>query len=261
MIEIEIESRILKQVCDAITIVTEPNSQPVFIFQEGGLSIIALDESKIMLANVGLRRPVFDEYDVKKVHKVSFDTKELGKHLVNPAGTTMLTIKTMEYGDKENSIDLMVPSRYGFKAVEIPILGEIEPSMVPKKMPYDSMCKLDLGALDEVVKDAARVDTPYCKFSIGDENQLVANLNGASSKVINVLEDTKAIIAKNFNPEAKWVMLDDYLKSAVQIGKCFTNIAKVSFGTELIPILFEYQLNFDAYFKIYIAPVIPGVGE
>ncbi len=261
MIEIEIQSSILKSICDAITIVTTGDAQPVFIFQKEGLSIIALDESKIMLANVGLRIPVFEAYDVKKTHKVSFDTKELGKHLTNPAGTTMLTIKTVEYGDKENKIDLMVPSRYGFKSVEIPILGEIEPSMVPKKMPYDSSCKIDLGALGEVAKDALKVDTPYCRFSIGDENELVAKLIGANATVIDVLEDSKAIIAKKFNPEARWVMSEPYLKDAVNIGRCFTNIAKVSFGTELIPIQFEYQLNFDGYFRIYIAPVIPGEGE
>jgi len=261
MIEIEIDSAILKSFCDAVTIVTGNNSQPVFMFQPDGLSIVALDGAKIMLANIGIRRPVFVEYDVKKVHKVSFDSKELGKHLTDPVGTIMLTIKTMEYGDNDNRIDVMVPSKYGFKSVEIPILGEIEPSMVPKKMPYDSVCKLDLGALEGVVKDANRVDTVYCRFNIGDENELVAKLNGASSKVINVLEDTKAIIAKKFNPEANWILSKDYLDDAVKIGKCFTNIAKLSFATELIPILFDYQLNFDAYFRLYVAPVIAGEGE
>lgn len=261
MIEIEIDSKILKQICDAITIVTNPDSNPVFIFQEEGLSIIALDPSKIMLANVGLRKPVFETYDVKKVHKVSFDTKELGKHLENPAGTTILTLKTTEYGDEANRIDLMVPSRYGFKTVFVPILGDIEPSMIPKKMPYDSYCKIDLGALGGVARDALKVDTPYCRFSIGDENELIAKLKGDNSSVTTVLEDMKAIIAKKFNPEAKWILSDGYLKNAVSIGKCFTNIAKVSFSASMIPILFEYQLNFDAYFRLYVAPVIPGVGE
>jgi len=258
MIEVEINSKMLKGICDAVSAITE---KPAFVFQPVGLSVVSLDESKVMLGNLGLKKQVFDTYDVPDIQKVSFDPKELGKHLTNPAGTTMLSIQNVEYGDKENRLDLMIPSRYGFKTILIPILGEIEPSMVPKSMPYNSTCKIDLGALEAAARDADRVGSEFCRFSIGDENELVVNLKGDSSQVITVLEDSKSIIHKKFDPEAKFVLSKAYLSDAVRIGKNFTNIAKMSFGTEIMPILFDYQLNFEGTFKIYIAPVIVKEGE
>ena len=252
MIEFEIDSNVLSAVCDAVSVVS---NNPAFVFQEAGLSIVALDGAKIILANVGLKKSVFNTYDVPSTQKVSFDTKELGKHLSGSSGSTMITIKNMEYGDKENRLDLMVPSRYGFKSIFIPILGEVEPSMVPSAMPYDSFCKVDIGGLDQVAKDADKVSTEYCRFSIGEENQLVAKLVGDNSTVINVLEDSKAIICKNFNPEAKFVLAKEYLADAVKTCKFFTNVTKMSFGSAIMPVMFEHQLNFDSLFRIYIAPI------
>ena len=252
MIEFDIEGNILSSICDAVAVITK---EPAFVFQESGVSIVALDDAKIMLANIGLRKSLFNTYDVPGLQKVSFDIKELAKHLSGAAGPTMITIKSMEYGDKENRLDLMVPSRYGFKSIFIPILGEVEPSMVPKAMPFDSFCKIDVGGLEQIARDADRVDTVYCRFSIGDEDQLVAKLVGDNSTVTNVLEDGKSIICKKFNPEAKFVLSKEYLADAVKICKFFTNITKMSFGSALMPIMFEHQLPFDALFRIYIAPI------
>lgn len=258
MIEIEVESKLLKRICDAVAIITD---EPAFVFQSSGLSVVCLDPPKIMLGNFGIKKSVFEVYDVPDTQKVSFSPKELGKHLTSSAGTTMLSIKSVDYGDDENRLDLMIPSRYGFKTILIPLLGEVEPSMVPKSMPWSSSCKVDLGALEGVARDAVKVGTGYCRFSIGDGDELVARLNGENAQVINVLEDVKSIICKQFDPEAKFVISEGYLADAVRIGKIFTNIVKMSFGTELVPIMFELQLNFDAMLKLYVAPVIVPEGE
>lgn len=249
MMELEINAELLQGVLEATSAVVK---EPTLVFSENGMSIVSFDDSRVAMVQLGLRKSEFEVYDVgEKKQKISFDARLLANYLKGAVGTTMLTVE-------KHKIDLMIPSKYGFRTFEVPLLAETGTTRVPKLV-LDSRCKLDLGGLQSVVRDAEKVGAEFCKFTVSN-NDLDIKLKGDRGTASSILEVGKGVIESQFTTNSKFITTLLWLKDALKVGAPFTNIALFEFSEKLFPCKFTYQVIFDGHLMLYIAPIDdPGV--
>jgi len=244
MMEFEIDARVLDRVLDATAVIGD---EPTLVFSEAGMSVVSFDEAKVVLVQLGLRKSEFEVYDVnEKTQKISFDTGLLASYLRGAEGTAVLTVV-------KHKIDLMIPSKYGFKTFEVPLLAEVGSTRVPK-IDLESRCKLDLGGLQSVVRDASKVKAMNCIFTASDDN-LSVRLDGEKGSANCMLEIGKGLIASQLTPNSKFVISYGWLKDVLSVGALFTNIVLFEFSEKLFPGKFTYQVPFDGNLMLYVAPI------
>ncbi len=246
MIEFEIDADLFSKCLDAMAVI---NNEPAIIFEPAGMSIVTVREDQVVLAQLSLRASEFEVYDVgDKKTKVSFNTDAIQKYMRGAKGIAMITID-------QSQVTLMLPSKYGFKTFDNPLLAELPSTLVPKKLEHDSTCKIEVGALQETVKDAGILDSEYIRFEVNDNN-LDAIVKGDKGTARNCIEEGKGIIKSKFNTNAKFSVIAENFAEALKIGNAFTNILKFSFSQQLVPQRFEFQVPFDGILGAYLAPLV-----
>jgi len=244
MMEFEINAGLLQRVLEATAVVID---EPTLVVSDAGISVVSLDEAKVVLVQLGLRKSEFRVYDIgEKTQRISFDTGLLASYLKGAEGTAVLTVE----GHK---IDLMIPSKYGFKTFEVPLLAETGSTRVPK-IDLESRCKLDLGGLQSVVRDGDKVKAANCIFTASDDN-LDVRLDGEKGSANNMLEIGKGIIDSQFTTNSKFVISLEWLKDVLRVGAPFTNIVLFEFSEKLFPGKFTFQVPFDGNLMLYVAPI------
>lgn len=242
--EFEINAGLMQRVLEATSVVVK---EPTLVFSEAGMSIVSQDIAGTAMVQLGLRKSEFEVYDVnERKQKISFDVGLLASYLRGAEGTATLAVE----GHK---IDLMIPSKYGFKTFEVPLLADIGSTMVPK-IKSDSRCKLDLGGLRSVVRDGEKVAAEFFVFTVSDDN-LNTELKGDKGSASSILEVGKGVIESQFTTKSKFVTTLVWLKDVLNVGTPFTNIALFEFSEKLFPCKFTYQVSFDGHLMLYIAPI------
>jgi len=251
MIEFEIDAYLFSKALDAVSTI---NKEPAIIFEPLGMSIVAPSADQVHLIQLSLKASEFDVYDVEeKRHKICFDTDPLQKYMRGVKGNVMITI------DK-SQVTLMLPSKYGFKTFDTPLLVDLPSTLTPSKIPYDSICKVEIGALLETIRDAGILDSEYIWFEVNDDN-LDAVIKGMKGTARNTIEVGKGIIKSGFGANSRFAVIAKNFSIAVRAGEAFTSIIRMSFAEQLVPIRFEFQVPFDGVLGTYLAPVIdPEVG-
>lgn len=251
MIEFEIDADLFSKCLDAMAVI---NNEPAIIFEPAGVSIVTVRSDTVILAQLQLRASEFEVYDVgDKRTKVSFNTEALQKYMRGAKGVAMITID-------QSKVTLMLPSKYGFKTFDNPLLGELPSTLVPKKLEHDSTCKIEIGALQETVKDASILDSEYIRFEVND-NDLDAIIKGDKGTARNCIEEGKGIIKSQFNSNAKFSVIAINFAEAIKVGSSFTNIVKFSFSQQLVPQWFDFQVPFDGILGAYLAPLVDVEAE
>ena len=245
MLEFEIDANLLQRVLEATSVIVD---EPTLIFSENGISIVSFDDGKVALVQLGIRKSEFETYDIgEKTQKISFDVGLLASYLRGADGLAMLTVV-------KHQIELMIPSKYGFKTFEIPLFADLGTTKVPK-LKLDSRCKLDLGGLQSVVRDADRVVAQNVIFRVSDDD-LDIQLKGEKGTATVSLELGKGLISSQFTTQSKFIIATEWLKDALKVGSPFTHVTKFEFSEKLFPCKFTYQVQFDGYLYLYIAPIV-----
>lgn len=248
MIEFEIDAHLFSKALGAVSTI---NKEPAIIFEPLGMSIVALSEDQVHLIQLSLKASEFDVYDVEdKKHKICFDTDPLQKYMRGAKGSAMITIDT-----KKNQVTLMLPSKYGFKTFDTPLLFDLPSTLAPTKIPYDSICKIEIGALMESVKDATMLSAEFIHFEVNDDS-LDAVIRGDKGTARNTIEEGKGIVKSGFGTNSRFDVVASNFSMAVRAGEAFTNIVRMSFAEQLVPVRFEFQVPFDGVLGTYLAPVI-----
>ena len=241
--EFEIRAGLLQKLLEAAAVVIE---EPTLLFSEKGMVIVSFDEAHVFLLQMGVRKSEFEVYDVEGKQRICFDAGILSSYLRGAEGTAMLTV------DKAK-IDLMLPSKYGFKTFEVPLFAETGVTRVPK-IELDSRCKVDLGALRSVVRDAERVKAEYCRFLARDEGIEVV-IKGEKGNAKNMLELGKGIIDSELTTKSKFIITLLSLKDILKVGSLFTNVVLFEFSEKLYPCRLTFQVPYDGNLIMYIAPI------
>ncbi len=251
MIEFEIDANLFSKCLDAMAVV---NNEPAIIFEPTGMSIVTVREDQVILAQLSLRSSEFEVYDVgDKRTKVSFNVDAIQKYMRGAKGIAMITID-------QSQVTLMLPSKYGFKTFDNPLLAELPSTLVPRKLDHDSTCKIEIGALQELVKDASIVDSEYIKFQV-ENDDLSASVKGVKGTASTTIEEGKGIIKSQFNTNVKFSVVAINFAEALKVGNTFTNILKFSFSKKLVPQWFEFQVPFDGALGAYLAPLVEPEAE
>lgn len=251
MIEFEIDANLFSKCLDAMAVI---NNEPAIIFEPAGVSIVTVRPDQVVLAQLQLRASEFEVYDVgDKRTKISLNTDALQKYMRGVKGIAMITID-------QSQVTLMLPSKYGFKTFDSPLLGELPSTLVPKKLDHDSTCKIEVGALQGTIKDASIVESEYIRFYVNN-NHLDAIVKGDRGTSTNTIEEGKGIIKSQFNSNAKFSVVAENFAEALKVGSAFTNILKFSFSKQLVPQWFDFQVPFDGTLGAYLAPLVDTGAE
>jgi len=245
MIEFEIDASLLSKALDAVTTI---NNEPAIIFEPAGLSIVAMDSFKVILVQLSLKASEFHVYDVEdKRQKICFNIEGLQKYMRGANGTAMITI--------DQQVTLMLPSKYGFRTFDTPLFAELPQTLAPSKLPYDTICKIETSALTEIVRDAGIIDSDFIRFRVNNDN-LDAIIKGEKGSAVNSIEENKGIIHSKFAENAEFVTATKNFNLALKVGTMFTNIVRMSFSEQPVPMKLEFQVAFDGVLSSFLAPVI-----
>ena len=251
MIEFEIDANLFSRALDAVSTI---NREPAIVFEPAGMSIVAPSGDQVHLIQLGLRASEFDVYDVEeKRHKICFDIEALQQYMRGIKGSAMITVDN-------NQVTLMLPSRYGFKTFDTPLLIDLPSTLTPTKLPYDSICKIEIGALLETIRDAGILSSEYIMFDVNDDS-LDAIIKGEKGTARNTIEEGKGIIKSGFGTNSKFAVIAKNFSLAVRAGEAFTNIVRMSFAEQMIPIKFDFQVSFDGMLGTYLAPLVGPEAE
>jgi len=243
LIELEVDAKLFSDVMAAVSTVKK---EPTMVFDTAGMAIVTMDEAKITQLQLILKKSNFETYDVDQRYKVSFDISSLSSFFRSPQGNLMVTIKG-------NLCSFMLPSRYGFKSFEIPLLGELEPTLTPK-LSYESECKIDLGSLEEIVGDAKRIGSELIRCFVSG-NDIEVLLKGDKGEARMMIERGKGLIYSKFEENSKCVFGVDTFENLLKVPSYFTSITDMEFAKRLLPIKFTHQVPFDGSLIQYIAPI------
>lgn len=243
MIEFEIDVELFSNIMAAVSTIRK---EPTMIFDTAGVAIVTMNEVKTLQLQCVLKKSNFVTYDVDQRYKVSFDISTLSSLFRAAQGVLMVTIKG-------NLCSFMLPSKYGFKSFEVPLLGEFEPTLSPK-LSYESECKIDLGSLEEIVSDARKVDSEFIRCSVSG-NDIEIRLKGTKGDTRTMIERGKGLIYSKFEENSKCVFGRDILEDLLKVPSYFTSITNMEFAKRLLPIRFTHQVPFDGKLIQYIAPI------
>ena len=252
MIEFEIDALLFSRALDAVSTISK---EPAIVFEPAGMSIIATRGDQVILLQLSIMASEFEVFDVgEKRSKICFNVDALQKYMRGVKGSAMLAIQ-------DTMITLMLPSKYGFKTFDTPLLVELPATLVPKALKgFDSFCKVEIGALQEVIRDAGILDSEYLRFEVNDNN-LDAVIKGDKGTARNSIEEGKGILKSQFDSNTKFSVVTVNFAEAVNAGKAFTNIIKMSFSQQLLPQRFEFQVPFDGTLISYLAPLVEPDAE
>ncbi len=252
MIEFEIDAFLFSRALDAVSTISK---EPAIIFEPAGMSIIATRGDQVVLLQLSIMASEFEVFDVgEKRSKICFNVDALMKYMRGVKGSAMLSVES-------HQISLMLPSKYGFKTFDTPLLVELPSTLVPKELKgYDSFCKIEIGSLQEAIRDAGILDSEYLRFEVNDNN-LDAIIKGDKGTARNSIEEGKGILKSQFNTNVKFSVVTVNFAEAVNAGKAFTNIIKMSFSSQLMPQRFEFQVPFDGKLLTYLAPLVDPAAE
>jgi len=252
LIEFEIDALLFSRALDAVSTIS---NEPAIIFEPAGMSIVTTRPDQVILLQLSIKASEFEVFDVgEKRSKICFNVDALMKYMRGVKGSAMLTIQ-------DTMITLMLPSKYGFKTFDTPLLVELPSTLVPKSLKgYDSFCKVEIGALQEAIRDAGILDSEYLRFEVNDNN-LDAIIKGDKGTARNSIEEGKGILKSQFDTNTKFSVVTVNFAEAVNAGKAFTNIIKMSFSQQLMPQMFEFQVPFDGVLITYLAPLVEPEAE
>jgi len=228
-----------------VEVATRFDPEPTLILEPAGLGFHKVTGDKTTLIWLGVKRPLFREFEVSERLELCFDAEAMRKILRGSSGIVEIQV--------EDELTISVAGEYGLKEFSLPLLiPDGEPPLKPHELPWGSSCKVDLGFFEEALKDAKRAKSDMITIRSRDE-MLEASFR--SERMKYTLKALDTLLDESLTEGDEVTLSVELLERCVVSGTQFTTIARFYFGTD-IPVKFKFQVPFSGIFEIFLAPMV-----
>ncbi|NJE25230.1 DNA polymerase sliding clamp [Thermococcus sp. MV5] len=220
--------------------------EAAFKVTEEGISMRAMDPSRVVLIDLNLPADIFSKYDIDGEETVGVNMDHFKKILKRGKGKEILVLKKGE----ENFLEIILEGT-AKRTFRLPLIEVEELELELPELPFTARAMVLGEVLKEAVKDASLVSDSI-KF-LAKENEFVMKAEGETQEVeIKLTLEDEGLLDLNVEEETKSAYGVSYLADMVKgIGKADEVVLK--FGNEM-PLQMDYPIRDEGRLTFLLAP-------
>ena len=220
--------------------------EAAFKFTEEGISMRAMDPSRVVLIDLNLPESIFSKYEVEEPETVGINMDQFKKILKRGKAKDTLILRK---GD-ENFLEITFEGT-AKRTFRLPLIDVEELELELPELPFTAKVVVLGEVLKEAVKDASLVSDAI-KF-IATENEFIMKAEGETQEVeIKLTLEDEGLLDLEVEEETKSAYGISYLSDMIKgIGKADEVILR--FGNEM-PLQMEYLIRDEGKLVFLLAP-------
>ncbi|WP_461863583.1 DNA polymerase sliding clamp [Thermococcus sp.] len=235
-----------KDFADLIATASNLIDEAAFKITEEGISMRAMDPSRVVLIDLNLPETIFSKYDVEGEETVGINMDHFKKILKRGKSKDTLILKKGE----ENFLEVIFEGT-AKRTFRLPLIEVEELELELPELPFTAKAVVLGDVLKEAVKDGSLVSDSL-KF-IARENEFVIKAEGETQEVeIKLTLEDEGLLDLEVQEETRSAYGISYLADMVKgIGKADEVI--IQFGTEM-PLQMDYPIRDEGKLTFLLAP-------
>ncbi|RLF81037.1 DNA polymerase sliding clamp [Thermococci archaeon] len=235
-----------KEFADLIDTASNLIDEAAFKIAEEGISMRAMDPSRVVLLDLNLPASIFSKYDLDGEETVGVNMDHFKKVLKRGKGKDILVLRKGE----ENFLEITLEGT-AKRTFRLPLIEVEELELDLPELPFTVKAVILGEVLKEAVKDASLVSDSI-KF-IAKENEFVMRAEGETQEVeIKLTLEDEGLLDLNVEEETKSAYGVSYLADMAKgIGKADEVVLR--FGNEM-PLQMDYPIRDEGRLTFLLAP-------
>jgi len=235
-----------KEFADLIDTASNLIDEAAFKIAEEGISMRAMDPSRVVLLDLNLPASIFSKYDLDGEETVGVNMDHFKKVLKRGKGKDILVLRKGE----ENFLEITLEGT-AKRTFRLPLIEVEELELDLPELPFTVKAVILGEVLKEAVKDASLVSDSI-KF-IAKENEFVMRAEGETQEVeIKLTLEDEGLLDLNVEEETKSAYGISYLADMAKgIGKADEVVLR--FGNEM-PLQMDYPIRDEGRLTFLLAP-------
>ncbi|WP_456367865.1 DNA polymerase sliding clamp [Thermococcus sp.] len=235
-----------KEFADLIATASNLIDEAAFKFTEEGISMRAMDPSRVVLIDLNLPESIFSKYEVEEPETIGINMDQFKKVLKRGKAKDTLILRKGE----ENFLEVTFEGT-AKRTFRLPLIDVEELELDLPELPFTARVVLLGEVLKEGIKDASLVSDAI-KF-IARENEFIMKAEGETNEVeIRLTLEDEGLLDLEVQEETKSAYGISYLSDMVKgIGKADEVI--LNFGNEM-PLQMEYMIRDEGRLTFLLAP-------
>ena len=235
-----------KEFADLIATASNLIDEAAFKFTEEGISMRAMDPSRVVLIDLNLPESIFSKYEVEEPETVGINMDQFKKVLKRGKAKDTLILRK---GD-DNFLEVTFEGT-ARRTFRLPLIDVEELELELPELPFTAKVVVLGEVLKEAVKDASLVSDAI-KF-IATENEFIMKAEGETNEVeIRLTLEDEGLLDLEVEEETKSAYGISYLSDMIKgIGKADEVILR--FGNEM-PLQMEYLIRDEGRLVFLLAP-------
>ncbi|MDI3474577.1 MAG: proliferating cell nuclear antigen [Thermococcaceae archaeon] len=235
-----------KDFADLIATASNLIDEAAFKFTEEGISMRAMDPSRVVLIDLNLPASIFSKYEVEEEETVGINMDHFKKILKRGKNKDTLILRKGE----ENFLEITFEGT-AKRTFKLPLIDVEALELDLPELPFTAKVVLIGEVLKEAVKDASLVSDAM-KF-IARENEFLMRAEGETNEVeIKLTLEDEGLLDLEVDEETQSAYGISYLADMIKgIGKADEVILR--FGNEM-PLQMEYPIREEGRLVFLLAP-------
>ncbi|MCD6140943.1 MAG: DNA polymerase sliding clamp [Thermococcus sp.] len=235
-----------KEFADLIDTASNLIDEAAFKIAEEGISMRAMDPSRVVLLDLNLPASIFSKYDLDGEETVGVNMDHFKKVLKRGKGKDILVLRKGE----ENFLEITLEGT-AKRTFRLPLIEVEELELDLPELPFTVKAVILGEVLKEAVKDASLVSDSI-KF-IAKENEFVMRAEGETQEVeIKLTLEDEGLLDLNVEEETRSAYGVSYLADMAKgIGKADEVVLR--FGNEM-PLQMDYPIRDEGRLTFLLAP-------
>ncbi|AAL81107.1 DNA polymerase III sliding clamp [Pyrococcus furiosus DSM 3638] len=220
--------------------------EAAFKVTEDGISMRAMDPSRVVLIDLNLPSSIFSKYEVVEPETIGVNMDHLKKILKRGKAKDTLILKKGE----ENFLEITIQGT-ATRTFRVPLIDVEEMEVDLPELPFTAKVVVLGEVLKDAVKDASLVSDSI-KF-IARENEFIMKAEGETQEVeIKLTLEDEGLLDIEVQEETKSAYGVSYLSDMVKgLGKA--DEVTIKFGNEM-PMQMEYYIRDEGRLTFLLAP-------
>ncbi|WP_457742195.1 DNA polymerase sliding clamp [Thermococcus sp.] len=235
-----------KEFANLIATASNLIDEAAFKFTEEGISMRAMDPSRVVLIDLNLPESIFSKYEVEEPETIGINMDQFKKVLKRGKAKDTLILRKGE----DNFLEVTFEGT-AKRTFRLPLIDVEELELELPELPFTAKVVVLGEVLKEAVKDASLVSDAI-KF-IATESEFIMKAEGETNEVeIKLTLEDEGLLDLEVKEETKSAYGISYLSDMIKgIGKADEVI--LNFGNEM-PLQMEYPIRDEGRLVFLLAP-------
>jgi len=235
---------------DSVTAISTLVDEGTFNVDSEGISMRAMDPSRVAMVDFEMQKTVFDEFVSDKDTKICLNLNELLK-LLRRAGKDEPVELLLD--EKTGQFVVTVRGKY-VRTFRMPTLEASEDEVPTPKVPFNVKVTLTTDGLRQSLEDVALV-SDYVRMETDGETVLMNAKGDIMGANVELKKGSDALLSLEAKEPSKSNFPLSYLSEIVKAAAATSDIVTMEFSTDM-PIRLDFKQRYDGRLVYFLAPRI-----